>query len=76
MGMLRRNLQRRAAKLAALEREKQDEAMDSTKTYSKTEINRMPVAELRKMAKKSGVARADEMTGAELKEHFINALGL
>lgn len=43
---------------------------------TKTEINRMPVAELRKMATNTGVEGADAMTGAELKEYLIAVYGL
>ena len=45
-------------------------------TYTKTEINRMPVAELRKMAMRTGVEGADTWSGAELKEYLIATLGL
>ena len=44
--------------------------------YTKTEINRMPVAELRKMAMRTGVEGADTWSGAELKEYLIATLGL
>lgn len=46
------------------------------KRYTKTDINRMSVSELRKMALNAGVDGADEMTGAELKEYLISLLGL
>lgn len=43
---------------------------------TKTEINRMPVSELRKMATDSGVGNAEAMTGSELKGYLINRMGL
>lgn len=46
------------------------------KKYTKTDINRMSVSELRKMALSTGVEGADEMTGAELKEYLISLFGL
>lgn len=46
------------------------------KRYTKTEINRMPTAELKQLAFDEGVENADMMTGAELKKHFISAFGL
>lgn len=44
--------------------------------YTKTEINRMPVDELRKLAMSTGVEGADKWTGAELKEYLIALMGL
>ena len=43
--------------------------------YTKTEINRMPVAELRNLAEKEGISIA-EKTGAELKKALISKFGL
>ena len=45
-------------------------------TYTKTEINRMSTADLRKLAKEKEISGADEMTGAELKKVLIDKLGL
>lgn len=45
-------------------------------SYTKSEINRMKTAELREMAKNTGVEGADDMTGQELKEYFISVFGL
>ena len=45
-------------------------------TYTKTEINRMSTADLRKLAKDKEISGADEMTGAELKKVLIEKLGL
>ena len=44
--------------------------------YTKTDINRMPVAELREMAMRTGVEGADTWSGAELKEYLITIFGL
>lgn len=46
------------------------------KKYTKTDINRMSTAELRKLAASDGVENAEEMTGSELKEYFISMFGL
>ena len=44
--------------------------------YTKTEINRMPTAELKEVAKLNGVEDADDMTGGELKKVLIDKFGL
>ena len=49
---------------------------DKKETYTKTDINRMPVAELREMAMRTGVEGADTWSGAELKEYLITIFGL
>lgn len=46
------------------------------KQHTKTEINRMPTADLKKLALDTGIENAESMTGAELKKHLINELGL
>lgn len=51
-------------------------AVEKPQPFSKTEINRMPVAELRKIALNTGVENAENMTGTELKEYLINVFGL
>ena len=40
--------------------------------YTKTEINRMPTAELQALALENNIDGADEMTGAELKKVLID----
>ena len=45
-------------------------------TYSKTEINRMSTAELKKLSKEQGIDNAEEMTGADLKKVLIEKFGL
>lgn len=47
-----------------------------TSAYTKTQINRMPTADLKQLASSIGIENADEMTGAELKKQLINAFGL
>lgn len=44
--------------------------------YTKTDINRMPTADLKAFAKERGVQNAEEMTGAELKKVLIDMLDL
>lgn len=44
--------------------------------YTKTDINRMSVSDLRQIVMSTGVENADIMTGAEMKEYLINLFGL
>lgn len=44
--------------------------------YTRTDINRMPVDELRKLAVETGISGAESMTGADIKKALIDALGL
>lgn len=44
--------------------------------HTKTEINRMPLAELKKLATEKGVDGADSMSGAELKKALIELFEL
>ena len=44
--------------------------------YTKTEINRMPTAELQSLAAKNGIENAAEMSGVDLKAILIEKLGL
>ena len=53
---------------------KEDNA--ENKTYTKTEINRMPTAELKELAKEQGILNAEEKIGSELKVLLIEKLGL
>lgn len=46
------------------------------KPYTKTVISRMPIAELKEVAKNNGIENADEMTGGELKTELIKHFGL
>lgn len=45
-------------------------------SYSKTDINRMNVSDLKQIAKNTGVDGYENMTGAELKECLISTFGL
>lgn len=51
--------------------ESKDAIKDEARKPTKTEINRMPVAELRALAAEKGLENPDEHTGAELKEWLI-----
>lgn len=57
------------------------EAQDSTnsngqRAYTKSEIARMPVDELRQLALKVGIGGAAEMNGTELKQYILSAFGM
>lgn len=57
--------------------ESEAEAESGTeKTYTKTEINRMNVAELREVAALVGIENAEDESGASLKKILINFFGL
>lgn len=45
-------------------------------TYTKTEINRMPIVDLRRLARKHGIKQAAGKSGAELKAELIDILKL
>lgn len=44
--------------------------------YTKTDINRMSVQDLRSLATSHGMSNVDSMTGGELKEYFISKFNL
>lgn len=44
--------------------------------YTKTEINRMSTADLKKLASVQGIDNTDEFTGAELKKMLIEKMNL
>lgn len=46
------------------------------RVYTKTEINRMPIAELKDLAAHMEIESSETMSGAELKKRLIEALGL
>lgn len=56
--------------------EKMPEIESPEKQYTRTDINRMPVDELRKLAGETGIDGAESMTGADIKKALINALSL
>ena len=87
MGMMtRRNVKRRAVQKTApvISKPNQDDFSQymnapiegSEVAYTKTEINRMAIAELKEVAKANGIEDADEMTGADLKKVLISKFGL
>lgn len=49
---------------------------DGKRTYTKSEIVRMPVDELRQLALKVGIGGAAEMNGTELKQYILSAFGM
>lgn len=49
---------------------------EESKSYTKTEINRMSTAELKAFATKQGIDGAKDMTGSELKRVLVQKLGL
>ena len=44
--------------------------------YTKTEINRMSTADLKKLASESGIENATEINGSDLKKMLIENFGL
>lgn len=64
--------------LIAWEREKEvsEPLTEEKKTYKKSDIFRMPVAELQELAKAEGIENAEEKTGAELKTLLVKHLNL
>ena len=53
-----------------------EEEQKQPKPLTKTEINRMPIAELKDLALKNGIENAEDMTGAELKKVLISRFEL
>lgn len=89
MGMMTRHNNRvRAAEKAVLAekrvannatKEIKDESKVETKPdkfYTKTDINSMKVAELRKLALEQGIENADDISGTEIKSILIEKMGL
>lgn len=81
--MTRRNVKGRAVKKTALantlieiKEEASEKELISNEEYNKTEINRMPIAELKELAKKENIDNAEDMTGAELKKVLIKHFDL
>lgn len=75
MSMIRRNLERRKAQKTPLLKGGKLETLEKKK-YTKTDINRMPTAELKTLAAEHGINDADTMTGAEIKKVLIEKLEL
>ena len=53
-----------------------EEISKEQKTYTKTEINRMPASELKALAIENEIAEAEEKSGTELKKLLIEKFGL
>lgn len=54
----------------------EDKNVHEERVYTKTEINRMPITDLKELASKSGIENAEELTGAELKKILIEKFEL
>ena len=89
MGMMTRHNNRvRAAEKAVLTKKRvasvsteeiKEESKVETKPdkfYTKTDINSMKVADLRKLATEQGIENADDISGTELKSILIEKMGL
>lgn len=63
---------RRKIKLIELVEDKQE----PPKPLTKTEINRMPISELKELALANGIENTEDMTGAELKKALITRFEL
>ena len=63
---------RRKIKLIELVEDKQE----PPKPLTKTEINRMPLSELRELALANGIENTEDMTGTELKKALISRFEL
>ena len=56
--------------------EKMPENESEENHYTRTDINRMPVDELRKLAGETGISGAESMTGADIKKALFDVLGI
>lgn len=71
------NKNKQGKPLIALEKETvKASEKEEKKTYKKSDIFRMPVAELQELAKAEGIENAEEKTGAELKNLLVKHLNL
>ena len=53
-----------------------EQEVKEEKLYTKTEINRMSISDLRKLANDNDIKNTEEVTGAELKKLLIAHFGL
>ena len=53
-----------------------EKTQEQPKPLTKTEINRMNIAELKRVAKENGIEDSDEKTGAEIKKLLIERFEL
>lgn len=79
--MIHRNKKKQAEKMAALSKSAENpenyvENVPEEQRYTRTEIARMSVGELRELATNTGAGSAENMTGAELKRYLIDVFGL
>lgn len=49
---------------------------EKTTNYTKTDIHRMPVEELRKLAEEQGIEGSEYLNGADIKKLLIEKMGL
>ena len=56
--------------------EKMPENESEENHYTRTDINRMPVDELRKLAGETGISGAESLTGADIKKALFDVLGI
>ena len=57
-------------------KEEAKEEVKAEKTYSKSDIATMTVANLKVLAKEQGIENADSLTGKELKNKLVEKMGL
>ena len=56
--------------------EEEPQVQEQPKPLTKTEINRMPLSELRELALANGIENTEDMTGTELKKALISRFEL
>ena len=54
----------------------EEQVQEQPKPLTKTEINRMPISELKELALANGMKNAEDITGAELKKALISRFNL
>lgn len=78
--MIRRNIKKRAVKLTApsvTEATVENTLVgEEKKSYKKSDIFRMPTAELQALAESEGIENATELTGSELKTILVKHFNL
>lgn len=56
--------------------ERKEKTLDGKKSYRKSDISKMPAAELQELAESEDIENATELTGSELKKSIIEKYGL
>lgn len=74
--LLRRHKVKAASKTVVKDVVKEPETKTGSFNYNKTEINRMPTADLQKLAAEYGIENAEKISGADLKKLLIEKFGL